>query len=108
MERSPATQTDHSISRLFEVSHGNRDAEAALMSQVYAQVNKSIEVLALHGALKKQARLDPRQARVVEMHFFGCLTFVEIANVLDASEQTIKRDWTMARACFKLELSKQS
>jgi RNA polymerase sigma-70 factor (ECF subfamily) len=78
------------------------------MSQDYAKVNKSIEVLALHGALKKQARLDPRQARVVEMHFFGCLTFAEIAYVLDASERTIKLDWTMARAWLKLELSKQS
>jgi len=65
-------------------------------------------VLALHEALERLARLDARQARVVEMHFFGGLTFAEIAYVLDASERTVKRDWTMARAWLKLELSKES
>ena len=44
---------------------------------------------------------------MVEMHFFGGLTFVEIAYVLDAYERTVKRDWTMARAWLKLDLASQ-
>ena len=41
------------------------------------------------------------------MHFFGGLTFVEIAYVLDAYERTVKRDWTMARVWLNLELATQ-
>jgi RNA polymerase sigma-70 factor, ECF subfamily len=69
--------------------------------------DRSIEVLALHEALEKLAKLDARQARVVELHFFGGLTFEEIAYLLDVAERTVKRDWSMARAWLKLELSKE-
>jgi RNA polymerase sigma-70 factor, ECF subfamily len=76
--------------------------EAILQSQ-----NRIIDVLVLHEALEHLARLDPRQARVVEYHFFGGLNFDEIAEVLGISERTVKRDWSMARAWLKGELSKQ-
>lgn len=69
--------------------------------------NTAVEVLALHESLEKLARMDARQARVVELNFFGGLTFPEIAFVLDASERTVKRDWQMARAWLKLELSRR-
>jgi DNA-directed RNA polymerase specialized sigma24 family protein len=63
-------------------------------------------VLALNEAIERLATLDNRQAKVVEMHFFGGLTFEEIALVLDVSERTAKGDWSMARAWLKGELSK--
>jgi RNA polymerase sigma-70 factor (ECF subfamily) len=86
---------------------GGEQHQVTLTEGLASEENKSVEVLALHEALEKLARLDERQARVVELHFFGGLTFTEIAYVLDTSERTVKRDWTMARAWLKLELAKQ-
>ena len=63
------------------------------------------DVLAVDEALTRLAEFDPRQAKVLEMHFFGGLTFEEIALELGVSTRTIKRDWTMARAWLRQELS---
>jgi RNA polymerase sigma-70 factor, ECF subfamily len=56
-----------------------------------------IDVLELHDALDGLAKLDPRQAEIVEMKFFGGLTIEEIAEVLKTSESTVKREWTTAK-----------
>jgi RNA polymerase sigma-70 factor (ECF subfamily) len=56
------------------------------------------EMLTLHDALQQLAELAPRQARVVEMRFFGGLTEAEIAEVLGISVRTVKNDWRAARA----------
>ena len=77
-------------------------SEAILQSQ-----DRTIDVLVLHEALERLAHLDPRQARIVEHHFFGGLNFEEIALVLQCSERTVKRDWSMARAWLKGELSRK-
>jgi RNA polymerase sigma factor (TIGR02999 family) len=61
-------------------------------------------VLALHDCLERLARLDARQAQIVEMRFFGGLTEDEIALVLRISTRTVKRDWLMARAWLHAEL----
>jgi len=55
------------------------------------------EVLAVHDALNALAALDERQARVVELKFFGGLDIEEIASLLSISSATVRRDWTMAR-----------
>ena len=57
-----------------------------------------VDVIALDEALTELERLDPRQARVVELRFFGGLELSEIATVLETSERTVKRDWQKARA----------
>jgi RNA polymerase sigma factor (TIGR02999 family) len=64
------------------------------------------DFLALDEALDRLADWDPRQCRVVEMHFFAGLGFEEIAEVLSISDRTAKRDWTMARAWLYRELNK--
>jgi len=56
------------------------------------------DVLFLHRALERLASLDERQARVVELRYFGGLSVEEAAVVLDLSEITVKRDWAMAKA----------
>jgi RNA polymerase sigma-70 factor, ECF subfamily len=84
------------------VQHQVTLSEAVLQPQ-----NRTIDVLALHEALEHLVQLDPRQARIVELHFFGGLNFEEIAMVLALSERTVKRDWSMARAWLQGELSKQ-
>jgi RNA polymerase sigma factor (TIGR02999 family) len=55
------------------------------------------DLLALDEALCRLALLDPRQARVVELRFFGGLSIEETASVLDSSPATVKRDWVTAR-----------
>jgi len=64
----------------------------------------SEEVLALDGALDGLARMNPRQAMMVEYRFFGGLDLTETAQVLEVSESTILRDWRSARAWLGTEL----
>jgi RNA polymerase sigma factor (sigma-70 family) len=56
------------------------------------------DLLALDTALDELARLEPRQASVVESRFFGGLEMAEIANLLGVSEATVLRDWRAAKA----------
>jgi RNA polymerase sigma factor (TIGR02999 family) len=65
------------------------------------------DLLAVDEALKRLEEFDPRQTQVLEMHFFGGLTFDEIAEQLGVSSRTIKRDWEMARAWMHHELSRK-
>jgi RNA polymerase sigma-70 factor (ECF subfamily) len=67
--------------------------------------SSTADVLAVDEALTRLNAFDPRQAKVLEMHFFGGLTFEEIALQLDVSSRTVKRDWTMARAWLRQELA---
>ncbi len=58
----------------------------------------SSEFLALNEALERLAEFDPRQSQIVELKFFAGLTVEEIASVLELSDRTVKRDWSLARA----------
>ena len=62
------------------------------------------EVLDLENALKELAVLDPRQARVVELRFFGGLDVQETAEVMGMSARTVKREWQTARAWLQHRL----
>lgn len=63
------------------------------------------DVLGVHDALDRLARLDARQARVVELKFFGGLTLDEIAEVLEISTATVSREWALARAWLQQALA---
>mgnify|MGYP001324584111 FL=1 len=63
------------------------------------------DALALDAALTRLAELDPRQASVVEMRFFGGLTVPEVAEALHVSVRTVESEWTHARAWLERELS---
>jgi len=65
-----------------------------------------VDLESLDAALTELARLDPRQARVVELRYFAGLTVEEAADVLGASPRTVKRDWQMARAWLRREMSR--
>jgi RNA polymerase sigma factor (TIGR02999 family) len=62
-------------------------------------------VLELDEALQKFAEVAPRQARVVELRYFGGLTEEEIVGVLEISPRTVRRDWDLARAWLLRELA---
>jgi RNA polymerase sigma factor (TIGR02999 family) len=64
------------------------------------------DVAAIDEALTKLSGLDDRQARIVEMRYFGGLTIEETAQALEISDATVKREWTLARAWLKRELSR--
>lgn len=87
---------------------GGARRQVTLSQAVLRSENRTIDVLILDEVLERLAQLDSRQARIVELHFFGGLNFDEIAFVLSVSARTIKRDWSMARAWLKTELSKQA
>ncbi len=63
-----------------------------------------IDVLELDAALDKLAALDPQQAKIVELRYFGGLTVEEVAQSLEISPATVKRHWILARAFLKQEL----
>jgi RNA polymerase sigma factor (TIGR02999 family) len=73
--------------------------EAAILSPEPTQ-----EILDLNDALEKLATLDARKARVVELQYFGGLKQEEIAEILDVSAVTVRRDWTFSRAWLYAEL----
>ena len=63
------------------------------------------DMLLLDEALTRLAEMDPRRGQVVELRYFGGLNNEEIADVLKISENTVTRDWNMARAWLYQELS---
>jgi RNA polymerase sigma factor (TIGR02999 family) len=67
---------------------------------------QSEELLDLDRALTRFAEQYPRQSQIVEMRFFGGLPVEEIAEILNISEKTAKRDWSLARAWLHRELSR--
>jgi RNA polymerase sigma-70 factor (ECF subfamily) len=62
-------------------------------------------LLLLDEALQRLAKLDPRRSQIVELRYFGGLNNQEISGVLKVSENTVTRDWNMARAWLYQELS---
>jgi RNA polymerase sigma-70 factor (ECF subfamily) len=68
--------------------------------------HQEIDLIALEEALLSLEKLDPRQAKIVEMRFFGGLSIEETAYVLRVSEATVRREWTFAKAWFHRELSR--
>ena len=66
---------------------------------------KSDEILAVDEAIARLGALDPQQAQVVELRYFGGLTVEETAELLGVSPRTVKRDWAMALAWLRAELS---
>ena len=66
------------------------------------------ELLAVNEVLDRLGVIDSRQARIVELRYFGGLTEEETAEVLKISTRTVKRDWTVARAWLYAELTRHA
>ena len=78
-----------------------RDASA---SDEADSLRVEMDFLALDAALDKLAQLSDRQVQVVNLRYFGGLSIEEVAQTLDLSPATVKRDWTMARLFLRREL----
>lgn len=96
---------DHARKRLAG-KRGGMQQQVTLKEPLIATHHDPVEVLALDQALERFQAIDARGTRILELHFFGGLSFEEIAHVLDISTRTVKRDWSMARAWLQDELSK--
>ena len=62
------------------------------------------QLLIMDEALNRLAEFDPRQARIVELIYYGGLTEEEAAEVVGVSDRTVKRDWKAARAWLQVQL----
>ena len=67
--------------------------------------SEQVDLLALNTALNRLSTLDERQSEIIELRFFGGLTIDEIAEMLQISPATVKREWNMAKAWLKREIS---
>ncbi len=66
---------------------------------------RNIPAEALQAALQDLEALDPRQGQIVELRFFGGLSISEIAEVLEISPATVKREWAVAKLWLKREMA---
>ena len=76
-----------------------------LMASPSQNAPDEIDLVALDAALNRLAELNQRQAKIVELRYFGGLGVEEAAEALRISPATVKRDWTLARAWLKRELA---
>ncbi len=66
--------------------------------------DRAIDVAAVDHALRDLETMDPRQAQLVELRFFGGLTIEETADLMKLSPATVKREWTTARRWLRREI----
>lgn len=95
--------------RRQSIKHGAEILTVSLsLADSIPQEERSTDLIALDDALNQLAHLNQRQSRVVELRFFGGLNLEEIAEVLQVSVGTVRRDWSLAQAWLYRELSKKS
>jgi RNA polymerase sigma-70 factor, ECF subfamily len=89
------------VESLSEIEDGNEPADDS-----GSDSDSDEDITAIDSALTRLAAVDDRQVQIVQMRYFGGMTIEETARALDISEATVKREWTLARAWLKRELSK--
>lgn len=98
--------------RILVSAARKRTAEKRGGAAVAIELNDSIDsapmpdsrLIALDDSMSALAAFDPRKAKVVELRFFGGLSVNETAAILKTSEQTVLRDWRLARAWLEREM----
>jgi RNA polymerase sigma factor (TIGR02999 family) len=91
--------------RYLHAKRGGGARKISLDEGMIVAKERSEEVLMLDEALTSLARMDPRRSQVVELRYFAGLNNKEIATVLKISENTVMRDWNLARAWLYQQLS---
>ena len=81
-------------------------AEIESISQQGNEEDSDEDIAAIDAALTRLAVIDSRQVQIVQMRYFGGLTIEETAQALEISDATVKREWALARAWLKRELSR--
>jgi RNA polymerase sigma factor (TIGR02999 family) len=86
------------------LKRGGNDCRLTLDEGLVVSADVPTQLMDLEEALTRLAREDPRKSNVVELRFFGGLTVKETAEVLKVSQDTVMRDWSMARAWLQREM----
>ncbi len=98
---------DHARKRRY-AKRGGGQLEVPLDEILIGIKARGVEVEALDEALASLAKIDARKSRVVELRFFGGLSVEETAEVLEISEETVSRDWRVAKAWLFRELTQKA
>jgi len=85
---------------------GGSAQKVSLDDAILASPERDEQLVELDQALESLNKLDPRKARVVELRFFAGLSVEETAAVLDVSQQTVLRDWSLAKTWLAREMSR--
>jgi RNA polymerase sigma factor (TIGR02999 family) len=96
--------TDFARSRAY-LKRGGGAPRFSFDEKLYVSCELPPDLVALDDALTALAAVDQRKSHVVELRFFGGLTVEEAAEVLKVSEETVKRDWKLAKLWLLRELS---
>ena len=84
-----------------------RDGQKIMLDEAVSfSREKDLDLLALEESLKILEKMDQRQAKIVELRFFGGLSIEETAYVMNISPSTVKREWIVAKAWFQRELTR--
>ena len=78
-----------------------------LTEEVTFQLSHDSDVVALDDLLTTLAELNPRQAKIVELRFFGGMTMKEISTEMNLGLRTVEKEWAMARAWMRRELRRE-
>ncbi len=97
---------DYARSRRYS-KRGGEWRQVPLNEAVAVFHDRRTDIVALDDALQALAAIDPRKSRVVEMRFFGGLSIKETAEVLNVSEETVQRDWRLAKVWLLRQLSRE-
>jgi RNA polymerase sigma factor (TIGR02999 family) len=97
---------DYARSRRYS-KRGGEWRQVPLNEAVAVFRDHRTDIVALDDALQALAGIDPRKNRVVEMRFFGGLSVKETAEVLNVSEETVQRDWRLAKVWLLRQLSRE-
>lgn len=85
---------------------GGKRVRVDLDEGIAVSKEPSTEILILEQALTRLEKLNPRQAKVVEMRYFGGMSVEEVASVLGIAPRSVKRDWALARLWLFEEIQK--
>ncbi len=95
---------DYARNRRYAKRGGNAP-RVSLNEALIVSDERSAEVVALDDALKDLATMDQRKGQIVELRFFGGLSIEETAELLGVSPGTVMRDWTLAKAWLRREMT---
>jgi RNA polymerase sigma factor (TIGR02999 family) len=87
---------------------GGKAGRITLDEAALAFPGHAVDIEAIDEALTRLARVDPTQARIVELRFFAGLTVEEAAEAVGVSPATLKREWSVARAWLRRELAREA
>ena len=96
-----------SLDEMSDPTEGGAPIDATPTALQHLDAHTQEHVSAVDEALQRLEQVDPQQAQIVEMRYFGGLTIEQTAEAAGVSEATVKREWALARAWLRRELSKE-